>query len=144
MVGGVLEGEFCVTNFGWLGGLAGVNRGVDRDCSNCGRCGWSWRTLHRAWRGRRSVNFAHVPVVYAGHLPIVPGDCDRIPTRFGDNAAISGVALPIDSGALLETLGFGDCHCHPSRCSAVAQAKRPIFKVRQKRESSEIPRANAF
>jgi hypothetical protein len=27
MVGGVLAGEFCVTN--------GVNRGVDRDCFNC-------------------------------------------------------------------------------------------------------------
>ena len=35
MFGGVLEGEFCVANFGWLEGLAGVNRGVDRDCFNC-------------------------------------------------------------------------------------------------------------
>ena len=39
VVGGVLEGEFYVTNFRWLGGLAGVNRGVDRDCFNCDGAG---------------------------------------------------------------------------------------------------------
>jgi hypothetical protein len=53
---------------------------------------------------RPSLNFAHVPVVYAGHLPIVPGDCDCIPTRFSDNAAISGIASPINAGALLRPL----------------------------------------
>lgn len=51
---------------------------------------------------RLSLDFTHVPVVYAGYLPIVPGDCDRIPTRLSDNAAISGIASPINAGALLE------------------------------------------
>jgi hypothetical protein len=50
--------------------------------------------------GRRSLNFAHVPVVYPGHLPIVPGDRDCIPTCFGDNAAISGIASPVDACAI--------------------------------------------
>jgi hypothetical protein len=66
--------------------------------------------LHSMRLGRRSLNFAHIPVVYSGHLPIVPGDCDRIPTRFGDGAAVSGVAPPIDASSLLEGLGFVDCH----------------------------------
>jgi hypothetical protein len=107
---------------------------------------WALRGSTEAWKGigstvtvrvevaafccvclrRCSMNFAHVPVVYARHLPIVPGDRDRIPTRFGDNAAISGITSPIHSGALLETLGFGGCHCRPSRCLAVAQAKRLV------------------
>jgi hypothetical protein len=142
-VGGVVEGEFCVTNFGWFGAWRGSAEpwmGIGSTVTV--RVGW--RPLRRMWLRRCSMNFAHVPVVYARHLPIVPGDRDRIPTRLRDSAAISGIASPIHSGALLETLGFGDCHCHPFHCLAVAQAKRPIFKVRQKRESSEIPRANAF
>jgi hypothetical protein len=56
------------------------------------------------------MDFAHVPVMHGGHLPIVPGDRDRIPTCLGDNADISGIASPIDAGALFEVLGFGDCH----------------------------------
>jgi hypothetical protein len=52
------------------------------------------------------MDFAHVPVVHGGQLPIVPGDRDRIPTCLGDNAAIGGIASPIDAGALLEVLGF--------------------------------------
>src|SRR5258706_14439452 len=63
---------------------------------------------------RRSLNFAHVPVVYAGHLPIVPGDRDGIPTCFGDNAAIGGIASPINPGTLPQALRFGDCHSCPS------------------------------
>jgi hypothetical protein len=50
-------------------------------------------------------------MVYSGHLPIVPGDRNRIPTRFGDNATIGGIAPPINAGVLLEGLGFVDCHC---------------------------------
>ena len=46
--------------------------------------------LHGVWLNRRLPNLAHVSMVYSGHLPIIPGDHDRIPTRFGDNAAISG------------------------------------------------------
>jgi hypothetical protein len=52
----------------------------------------------------RSVNFAHVPVVHAGHLPIVPGDRDCSPTCFSDDAAICGIASPINASALLEAL----------------------------------------
>ena len=51
-------------------------------------------SLHNMHLCRHSLNFAHVPVVDAGHLPIVPGNRDRIPTRFGDNAAISGICPP--------------------------------------------------
>ena len=57
--------------------------------------------LHGVWPYRRLLNFAHVSVVYSGHLPIVLGDHDRIPTRFGDNAAISALAAPINASALL-------------------------------------------
>jgi hypothetical protein len=35
MVGGVVEGEFCVTNLGGFGGLAGLNRAVEGDWFNC-------------------------------------------------------------------------------------------------------------
>ena len=66
------------------------------------------------------VNFAHVSVVYSGRLPIVPGDRNRIPARFGDNATISGIAPPINLGALIEGLGFVDCHCCFSRCIGIA------------------------
>jgi hypothetical protein len=72
--------------------------------------------LHSMRLGRRSLNFAHVPVVYPGHLPIVPGDRDCIPTCFGDNAAISGIASPVDAGTLLEILRFADGHCCSTGC----------------------------
>jgi hypothetical protein len=51
---------------------------------------------------RRPVNFAHVSVVHSGNLPVVPGDRNRIPTCFGDNAAVSGIALPVNAGVLFE------------------------------------------
>ncbi len=70
--------------------------------------------LHRPCR--RSLNFAHVPVVYDSHLTIVPGDRNRIPTRFSDSAAISGIASPINTAAFLEAFRFGDCHCCGSHC----------------------------
>ena len=72
--------------------------------------------LHSMRLGRRSLNFAHVPVVYAGHLSIVPGDRDCIPPCFGDNAAIGGIASPKNTGALLEVLGFRDGHCCSTGC----------------------------
>jgi len=60
--------------------------------------------LHGVRLGRCLLNFAHVSVVHSAHLPIVPGDRDRIPTRFGDNAAVSGVAPPINAGTFLRAL----------------------------------------
>src|SRR5271155_246813 len=71
---------------------------------------WSRLPSHSMRLCRCLLNLAHVSVVHSGYLPIVPGDRDRIPARFSDNAAIIGVALPINAGAFLEVLGFGDCH----------------------------------
>ena len=51
---------------------------------------------------RRSLDFTHIPMVYSGHLTIVPSDCDCIPARFSDTAAISSIASPINVVALLE------------------------------------------
>lgn len=76
--------------------------------------------LHGTRRSRRLLNFAHVSVVYSGHLPVVPGDRDGIPTRFSDNAAIGAVALPVNAGTLLEGLGFVDGHCCSCRCMSIA------------------------
>jgi len=50
---------------------------------------WSGQLLHGMRSCRLLLNFAHVSVVYSGHLPVVPGDRDGIPTRFSDNAAVS-------------------------------------------------------
>jgi hypothetical protein len=66
--------------------------------------------LHSTRLRRYSLNLAHVSVVHAGHLPVGPGNRDRIPTRFGDDAAISGIASPINAGAFLEALRFINCH----------------------------------
>src|ERR1700733_8351965 len=86
-------------------------RAIVRARSERGLCiACRWRPLHGAGLCRRLLNLAHVAVVPARHLPIVPGDRDRIPACFGNNAAVSGIASPIDAGALLEKLGFVDCH----------------------------------
>ena len=45
-------------------------------------------------------------MMYGGHLTIVPGNRDRVPTYFGDTAAIVGIASPINAAALLETYNF--------------------------------------
>jgi hypothetical protein len=57
-----------------------------------------------------SLDLAHVPMVYGGHLTIVPGDRDCIPTHSGDNAAVSGITSPINAVALLEAFGFSGVH----------------------------------
>jgi hypothetical protein len=64
-------------------------------------------TLHCIQRCWHALNFAHVSVVDNRHVPIVPGDRDRVPTRFGDNAAISGITPPKNASAGLQVLGFG-------------------------------------
>ena len=61
----------------------------------------------------QSFDFAHVPMVYGGHVTIVPSDRDRIPTRSGDSTAVSGVTMPTYSIALFELLGFGSGHAVP-------------------------------
>src|SRR5437762_919336 len=45
-------------------------------------------------------------MVYGGHLTIVPGNRDRVPTCFGDTAAIIGIASPVNAAALLERLAY--------------------------------------
>jgi hypothetical protein len=72
--------------------------------------------LHSSPACRHSLDFAHVAMVYGGHLTIVPGNRDRVPTYFGDTAAIIGIASPINAAALLETLRFRDRHVAPSHC----------------------------
>ena len=57
---------------------------------------------HRMRRCWRSLYLSDVSVVYSGHPSIVPGNRDGIPSRFGHNAAISGIAPPVNTGALLE------------------------------------------
>jgi hypothetical protein len=42
--------------------------------------------------------------------PLFQAIVTRIPVCFGDNATISGIASPINAGALLEFLRFVDCH----------------------------------
>jgi hypothetical protein len=50
--------------------------------------------LHSSPACRHSLDFAHVAMVYGGHLTIVLGNRDRVPTYFGDTAAIIGIASP--------------------------------------------------
>jgi hypothetical protein len=45
-------------------------------------------------------------MVYSGDLPVVPGNRNRVPTCFGDRAAVSSIASPIHAGALLKGFGF--------------------------------------
>jgi len=65
-------------------------------------------TLHRMQRRRLALNFTHVSVMDNRHVPVVPGDRDRVPSRFGDNAAIGGITPPKTAGVDLQVLGFGD------------------------------------
>jgi hypothetical protein len=76
-------------------------------------------SLHGRPGCRPLPKFAHVSVVYSGYLTTSPRDRDRIPAHFSDNAAISGVALPINASAHLEGPGFVDCHwcSYPGRLS---------------------------
>jgi hypothetical protein len=47
------------------------------------------------------------------HMTIVPGDRDRVPTLFSDNATIGGIAFPVNAVALLEVLGLGGVQVAP-------------------------------
>jgi hypothetical protein len=62
--------------------------------------------LHTLWFCRREVNFAHVAMMDGSDLSVVPGDRYRVPPRFGDSAAISGVASPAYAIALRELPRF--------------------------------------
>src|SRR3982074_1590637 len=62
----------------------------------------------------RWLDFAHIPVVNAGHLTIVPGYRDRVPTRFSDLAAVGVIALPANAVSLLEVSRFGGGHFQSS------------------------------
>src|ERR1700690_318635 len=71
--------------------------------------GRAW-SLHKSRLCRHALNVPHVPMVYRGHLTIIPRDRDGIPTQIGDTAAVSGIASPINAVALLEAFGFGRSH----------------------------------
>src|ERR1019366_7804162 len=58
-------------------------------------------------------DFAHVPVVHNSHMPIVPGDRDRIPTRLSNSAPVSSITLPANASTVLEVLRFGGGHVAP-------------------------------
>src|ERR1039457_5019883 len=85
-----------------------------------------WKTAHRSFvsglevtspccraASLRSLDFAHVPVMHDSHMPIVPGDRDRIPTRLSDSAPVSSITLPTNASTLLEVLRFGGGHVAP-------------------------------
>jgi len=67
-----LEAEIC-------GAITHVRFGpeAELDTHNCRPCS-------------RSLDLAHIPMVYGGHMTIVPGNRDCIPT-LGDNAAVIGI-----------------------------------------------------
>jgi hypothetical protein len=65
------------------------------------------------------------PLVHDGHLTFVPGDRDRVPTRFRNDAVVSSIASPIDAVALQEALRFGDGHC----CTAYVPPPVPCGRV---------------
>ena len=109
--------------------------------------------LHGTRLCRHQLNFAHVPVVHARHLAIAPGDHDRIPTCFGDNTAISGIASPINPAAFREALRFVDCHCcatarsitgpstnakSPGECASSQLCPSPISTSRRMARHSEL------
>jgi hypothetical protein len=68
------------------------------------------RYLHNIWLCRRSLDFAHLAMVPCGHLTIIPGDRDCIPTQFGNTAAVTGIASPINAVTPLEDFRFGGSH----------------------------------
>src|SRR5450759_506801 len=68
---------------------------------------YSGYVLHRNWPCRRLPDFAHIAMMHSGHLTIVPSDRDGIPARFGDTAAVGGIALPINPATLREAFRFG-------------------------------------
>src|ERR1035437_9835384 len=51
--------------------------------------------------------------MHNSHMPIVPGDRDRIPTRLSDNAPVSSITLPANASTVLEVLRFGGGHVAP-------------------------------
>ena len=55
--------------------------------------------LHNSRLCWRPLDLAHVPMVHGGHLTIVPGDRDCIPTHVGYNAAVGGITSPINAAA---------------------------------------------
>ena len=83
MIGGALSrfGAFAADAFGPSAGqcrLYAIRSGTPTGHSTYTIVGFA---------GARWI-LAHVPMVHGGHLTIVPGDRDCIPTHFGDDAAV--------------------------------------------------------
>src|ERR1035437_3284620 len=51
--------------------------------------------------------------MHNSHMPIVPGDRDRIPTRLSNSAPVSSITLPANASTLQEVLRFGGGHVAP-------------------------------
>ena len=80
---------------------------------------------------RPLLNFAHVSVVHSGDLAVIPRDRHGIPAHFGNSAAISRIASPVDAVALPECSGFVDGHYRASLSgSSSRSAKRAMSSVR--------------
>src|ERR1700704_6879042 len=108
--------------------------GTRNSCANCYE-----RAQHKAVENTarrclgsslRSLYFAHISMVNAGHLAIVPGNRNSVPTRFSDLAAVGSIALPPNAGALLERSRFGGSHFPP-----------PIVWIERKPELSFRPQS---
>jgi hypothetical protein len=113
----------------WL--IAGLARWFRRRNVASGAPGSGYTVPSHSIRPCRSLlNFAHVSMVYSGDLPAVPGNRNRIPTCFGDRAAVSSIASPIHAGALLEGLGFLYGHWRCSRCHGFWKIERCVHVTR--------------
>jgi hypothetical protein len=70
--------------------------------SHGGEGNWGRLLLYRVGFYRRLVNLAHISAEHSGDVPIAPGDGDRVPTRFGYDASVSRIALPIHERTFLK------------------------------------------
>jgi len=62
--------------------------------------------------GRRhcALDLAHVAMMHAWDVAIVPGDHDAVPSCCADYPPVGGAPTPINAGAFLESPGFGGSH----------------------------------
>jgi hypothetical protein len=71
---------------------------------------------------RRARDFPHVLMMGDSDVTIFPIDSDRVLTLLGNNAAISGITMPVNACALLEVLRFGGRHRPLRLCLRVRSA----------------------
>jgi len=59
---------------------------------------------------RRAQDFPHVLMMDDCDVAIFPSDSDHVPTLLSNNAAISGITMPVSACALLEVVRLGGRH----------------------------------